>query len=226
MHIYIYLLACQLNLFQWPQHIVLLSAKYNGDCGTITMLKLSIDWNDRVPQIKPPTPDFKASHHLYKSQHKRHYYCYFYLYLKNLIRMYVSMLSFLSSGVRGSQWDLSNGSPRPSCVCGVGCKLGHEPAHLHDLPHTHWYVCLCCCFLIFVICYHFFKCMFGPFVVELFFSQNLPINVGKKWKADSILYLQLLSRTGKDSWMYARFVITTRKLFLALLCLWPEKMSY
>lgn len=44
---------------------------------------------------------------------------------------------FLFSGLRGAQWDLSNGGPGQSSVCGVSSKLGHKPPHFHDVPHNN-----------------------------------------------------------------------------------------
>lgn len=49
--------------------------------------------------------------------------------------LYISVVYVVTSEI-----DLSDGSQRQSCVCGSGSKLGHQPAHLHDLSDHYWYV--------------------------------------------------------------------------------------
>lgn len=46
-------------------------------------------------------------------------------------------VSVYFSGLCGFERDFSHRDPRKSRVCGVCLQLGHEPAHINDLPHAH-----------------------------------------------------------------------------------------
>lgn len=53
------------------------------------------------------------------------------------LRVYILYVYICFSGLRGFERDLSHRDQRKSRVCGLCLQLGHKPAHIHDLPHTH-----------------------------------------------------------------------------------------